>query len=160
MLTGDSGANRVTVFYMAICMKCGTDSSARFCATCGTAQGGSAAQTTDLPENIASLLCYAMWALSGVIFLVLDPYNRSKTVRFHAWQSIFTSGALFVGWFAVLVVAAVLRLLPWIGESLASILVGLWGLTMTGLWLLTMFKAYQGGSLELPVISGLARKQS
>ena len=142
---------------MAICVKCGADSAGRFCATCGNPVN---AQATELPENAASLLCYVLWALSGVIFLVLEPYNRSKLVRFHAWQSIFTSIVLFVCWFALLAVAAILRIVPWIGPPIASFLLGVWGLGMAGLWLLLMWKAYQGGSLDLPFISKFAQKQA
>ena len=151
---------QVTVKYMPICTKCGTDSEGRFCATCGTPAGAQARQAADLPDNAASLLCYVLWALTGVIFLVLEPYNRSKLVRFHAWQSIFTSIALFAGWFVVLAVAGILRIVPWIGAPIASLLLGLFGLGMLGLWLVLMLKAYQGGSLQLPWISNFAQKQS
>ena len=147
-------------------MKCGTDSAGQFCANCGNPQGGAAAPSAapapsaDLPENVAGLLCYAFWALTGVIFLVLEPYNRSKLVRFHAWQSIFTSLAIFAGWFVVLIIAMVLRALPYIGAPIAALLVGVFGLAIFGLWLLLMYKAYQGGSLSLPFISDLAQKQT
>ena len=143
---------------MAICAKCGADSAGRFCATCGNPAADPRA--ADLPENAASLLCYVLWALSGVIFLVLQPYNRSKLVRFHAWQSILTSIVLFGAWFVVLAIAGILRIMPWIGAPIASALVSVFGLSMMGLWLLMMFKAYQGGSLDLPFISRFAQKQS
>ena len=39
-------------------------------------------------ENIASLLCYAGWWVTGVIFLIIE--KDSKTVKFNAWQSIMT----------------------------------------------------------------------
>jgi uncharacterized membrane protein len=148
---------------MAICVNCRIDSgSGRFCAACGTPVGPpvAAVQSADLPENAASLLCYALWALTGVVFLVLEPYNRSKLVRFHAWQSILTSIVLFVGWFAVLTAASILRLLPWIGVPLALIVLNAFGLAILGLWILLMFKAYQGGSLDLPFISRFAQKQA
>lgn len=143
---------------MAICAKCGADSAGRFCATCGNPVADP--RSADLPENAASLLCYALWALSGVIFLALEPYNRSKLVRFHAWQSILTSIVLFAGWFVVLAIAGILRIVPWIGAPIASALLSVFGLGMMGLWLLMMFKAYQGGSLDLPFISRFAQKQS
>lgn len=143
---------------MAICAKCGADSAGRFCATCGNPVADP--RSADLPENAASLLCYALWALSGVIFLALEPYNRSKLVRFHAWQSILTSIVLFAGWFVVLAIAGILRIVPWIGAPIASALLSVFGLGMMGLWLLMMFKAYQGGSLDLPFISRFAQKQA
>ncbi|MEP6963412.1 MAG: hypothetical protein ABI995_15130, partial [Acidobacteriota bacterium] len=47
-----------------------------------------------LDENIIAALCYSLWFLTGVLFLVLEPYNKNKFVRFHALQSIFTGLAL------------------------------------------------------------------
>ena len=148
---------------MAICLNCRTDSGpGRFCAACGTAVAPPQvfAQSADLPENAASLLCYSLWALTGIIFLVLQPYSRSKLVRFHAWQSILTSFAIFAAWFVVLLAASILQWLPWIGTSLALIVVNVFGLAMLFLWLALMFKAYQGGSLSLPFISRFAQKQA
>ncbi len=46
-----------------------------------------------LTENVASALCYALGWITGIVFLVLAPYNQNRTVRFHAWQSIFFFGA-------------------------------------------------------------------
>jgi uncharacterized membrane protein len=119
-----------------------------------------AAGAPDLPDNLATALCYFFWALSGVVFLVLEPYNRSKLIRFHAWQSILISAAVFAGWFVVLIAATMLRILPYIGYVIASALVSLYGLAVLAVWLLSMFKAYQGSSLELPFISDFARKQA
>jgi len=106
------------------------------------------------------MLCYALWALTGVTFLVLEPYNKSKLVRFHAWQSIMTSIVIFAGWFVVLAAAGILRVIPWIGVPIAFALVNLFGLLTLALWILLMFKAYQGGSLDLPWISRFAHKQA
>ena len=150
---------------MAICTNCGLDSGGRFCAKCGSpltpaAAAAAATATADLPEHAACLLCYSLWALTGVIFLVLEPYNRSKLVRFHAWQSIAASVVLFAGWFLVLFAASILRLLPWIGVPLALLILNLFGLLMVCLWLVLMFKAYQGASLDLPFISRFAQKQA
>jgi uncharacterized membrane protein len=150
---------------MAICKYCRAETgTGRYCASCGNAVDPPAAAVTagsaDLPETTACLLCYSMWALTGVVFLVLEPYNRSKLVRFHAWQSIATSVFLFIAWFVVLLGAWILRILPLIGVPLALILLNAFGLAVLGLWLLLMYKAYQGGSLDLPFISRFAQKQA
>ena len=42
-----------------------------------------------LEENLACALCYALGLLTGIVFLVLAPYNQNKLIRFHAFQSIF-----------------------------------------------------------------------
>jgi uncharacterized membrane protein len=151
---------------MAVCTNCGANStSGQFCVNCGKpvaapAATFAAAPGADLPEHVACLLCYSLWALTGVVFLMLEPYNKSKLVRFHAWQSIGATGALFAGWILVLAVASILRFLPWIGVPLALLLFDLFGLVMVCLWLVLMFKAYQGGSLDLPFISRFAQKQA
>ena len=42
--------------------------------------------STGLDENVAGVLCYLFWWVSGLIFAVLE--TRSNFVRFHALQSI------------------------------------------------------------------------
>ncbi len=42
-----------------------------------------------LDDNVAAALCYLALVLTGVLFLFLEPYNRNKAIRFHAFQSIF-----------------------------------------------------------------------
>ncbi|HEY3738946.1 MAG TPA: hypothetical protein VGL53_03835 [Bryobacteraceae bacterium] len=146
---------------MATCLNCRADTVAgRFCANCGTPSAVATAVAADLPENVACALCYSLWALTGVIFLVLEPYNRSKFVRFHAWQSIASSVLIFAGWFIVLAAASVLRILPWIGVPFAIVVLNLFGLIVTALWLILMYKAYRGGSLDLPIVSRFAQKQA
>src|SRR5262245_7730099 len=49
----------------------------------------SPAQNVDLKPNVAGMLCYPLSFITGMLFLVLTPYNRDRFVRFHAWQSIF-----------------------------------------------------------------------
>ena len=48
--------------------------------------------STGLEENIAGLLCYVAWWISGLIFLLLETENRF--VRFHAVQSIIVFGII------------------------------------------------------------------
>src|SRR5262245_7124422 len=58
-------------------------------------QHGPASQA-DLKPNVAGMLCYPLSFISGILFLVLTPYNRDRFVRFHAWQSIFLLLAIVV----------------------------------------------------------------
>src|SRR5690242_13181818 len=92
---------------MAFCGSCGAPMEGRFCAKCGAMAGsaapasgpslagpGAGAQPAAAPaagigENGASALCYVLGFITGIIFLVLDPYNKNRNVRFHAFQSIF-----------------------------------------------------------------------
>ena len=113
---------------MAFCPNCGTQTTGAFCPNCGAAVPASAdAGATPPPpppqdpgagpqyqqqplsapglnENVAGALCYLGSFVTGVIFLILAPYNQSKFVRFHAFQSIF----LFVTYIAFAVVFAIL----------------------------------------------------
>src|SRR5919108_1640224 len=54
----------------------------------------SPAANADLKPHIAAMLCYPMFFITGIIFLVLTPYNKDSFVRFHAYQSIFFTVAL------------------------------------------------------------------
>jgi uncharacterized membrane protein len=139
---------------MPFCAQCGSPVTGRFCASCGAAQPGGAA-STPLPENTAAALCYALWALTGVLFLVLEPYHRSREVRFHAYQSIFTFVALFAG-FAVLNVLAAIPFLGWLFWAATL----LFPLLAFGLWVVLMYRAYTGQRWMLPVVGELAAKRA
>ena len=104
------------------CSSCGTEmgDSATFCPKCGkavgpptvggTAAAPSAATTTSgagLQDNIAGLLAYLF--IPAIIFLLVEPYNRNKFIRFHSFQSIIT------GIFSM-VVHTVLWMIPVIGD--------------------------------------------
>src|SRR5258708_4167281 len=98
---------------MAFCPNCGSQVNGSFCANCGTPMGaagaaglgtvppGSGFQPTPLSapgltDNVAGALCYLATIITGVIFLVIAPYNQNKFIRFHAFQSIFLFVALLV----------------------------------------------------------------
>ncbi len=156
---------------VAFCANCGAQVQGKFCPQCGTPVAGSAAGFTapvnppasvsgDLTENVASALCYLLLVLTGCLFLVLAPYNQNRTIRFHAWQSIFAWGAWLV--IAMLVGAARLILgeLPFIGGVLSVLLWTAYSLSAFGVWVLLMYKAYQGERFLLPFIGPLAEKQA
>jgi len=101
--------------------------------------------STGLDENVAGLLCYVLWWVSGIVFILLEPKN--KFVRFHAMQSIITFGAINVA-------GIILGWIPFIGAFLAGIL---WLLGVI-LWIVLMVKAYQGTRFKLPAAGDLAEK--
>lgn len=94
---------------------------------------------TGLPKNTAAALSYVLGWLTGIVFLLIekDPY-----VRFHAAQSIII--------FGILTIVAVIPFL-WMIAPLAWIV----GFV---LWLVLIFKAYQGEEFKLPWVSDLAKK--
>lgn len=102
--------------------------------------------TTGIKPNIAGLLCYVVGWVTGVIFLLIE--KDSKFVRFHAIQSIAVYAVLFV-------IYLIFWMIPVIGWII-NIFVGI---AMFILWLLLMYKAYQGEKFKLPVIGDFAEKQ-
>lgn len=105
------------------------------------------ASSTGLDPNLAGLLCYLAWFITGIVFIVIEKKNRY--VRFHAFQSLAVFGALFV-------LSVILPVLPLIGGPLAF-LVGVGSLI---LWILLMVKAYQGERFKLPLAGDWAEEQS
>lgn len=95
-----------------------------------------------LAENSAGALCYVLGWVSGLIFLLAEKKNSS--VRFHAMQSLIFFGGLQVANFIPVV-------------NIITIPLGI----MAGfvVWLLGIYKAYNGEKFELPVIGQIANKK-
>ena len=87
--------------------------------------------------------------IPALIFLLLEPYNRRKFVRFHAFQSLLFNLAYFV-------IHVGLRLLPTIGWALSSLV---WFLAFV-LWIVFVVKASQGQLWKAPIIGDIAEKQA
>jgi uncharacterized membrane protein len=157
---------------MTYCANCGSPVEGAFCPNCGRpvgqAQGGGyppsgyPAQPAQggLTENVAGALCYLGWLITGIIFLVVAPYNASRTVRFHAFQSIFFSIAVIGLSIVGMIITAALAGIPFLGWLLSWLLWSALWLGILILWLLLMWKAYSGDRLVLPVIGPLAEKQA
>lgn len=121
---------------------------------------GAPCAQTGLTDNLAGALCYLAGLITGILFLVIEPYNRSRTVRFHAFQSIFFNIAWIAVWIVEMIISAALTPIPVLGWLLSLLL---WTAIALGgfiLWLVLMWKAYQGERLVLPVIGPLAEKQA
>jgi len=109
---------------------------------------------------MAGALCYLFGFITGILFLVLAPYNQNREVRFHAFQSIFLNIAWVVIWIAVAFVTLAFRFIPFLGIFISAVLhftVGLGGFI---LWLYMMFKTYNGEKIVLPVVGPMAGKQA
>ena len=109
---------------------------------------------------MACALCYLLGLLTGVLFLVLAPYNQNRTVRFHAFQSIFLNVGMIVVWIVLGIFSAIIiHIVPLIG-ILFTLLYGVFGLGMFCLWLFLMYKAYNKEKFLIPIIGPLAEKQA
>jgi uncharacterized membrane protein len=110
-----------------------------------------------LTENVAGALCYVLGLITGIVFLVLAPYNQSKFVRFHAFQAIF----FHVAFIALIIVQTIISfVLPWSLQMIVSLLSFVIWLGGVGVWILLLVKAYQGEKFKLPVIGDMAEKQA
>ena len=98
--------------------------------------------STGIKENIAGLLCYLLAWITGLIFLLIEKEN--KTVRFHAWQSIFV-------FLPLTILSMVLSIVPVIG----------WIITVITFvfWLVLMYKAYKGEKYKVRWAGDSAEKQ-
>src|SRR6478609_7141015 len=147
---------------MAFCPNCGTQVAGTFCQNCGTSMAGGAtpsggstpgyappqplaAASTGMSENVAGALCYLVGFITGIIFLVIAPYNQNKFVRFHAFQSIFFNVAYIAFWI-------LMSFLTVLTHGIGFLLFPLIGLGFFVLWLYLMFSAYNNKRIKLPII--------
>lgn len=100
------------------------------------------AKGAGLPRNTAAALSYLLGWATGIVFLLIE--KEDKFVRFHAMQSIITFGLL-----------TVLSFIPVIGWILSPLVL----IVGFVLWLVLIFKAYQGEEFMLPVIGDFAKRQ-
>jgi uncharacterized membrane protein len=113
-----------------------------------------AAASGDLKPNIAGALCYPLSFVTGILFLVLTPYNKDRFVRFHAYQSIFFFAAILALNIALGILGIVL---PWRLERVLDRAVDLLSFGGT-LWLI--YQAYRGEKFKMPFIGDLAETQA
>ena len=146
---------------MAFCSACGAQipDGSTVCPACNrsTISAPAAAPVAGgggLADNVAGMLAYVT-IIPPIIFLVTPPYNKSRFVRFHSFQSIFFIIAWIVLW-TVLHFLVVIPVLGWLTIFLWP-LVGLAGVII---WIILLLKANQGQMYKLPVIGDLAEKQS
>ncbi len=111
---------------------------------------------TGLSENVAGLLCYAFFWLSGLIFLLID---KRPFVRFHAAQSLVA--------FGILNIISIVLGMPFLGGtwqigsdwSAFSFWAGVHGIIdLAGIviWIVGMIKAYQHERFRIPFAADLA----
>ena len=107
-----------------------------------------------LPDNVAGMLAYFTF-IPAIVFLVLEPYNKSRFIRFHAFQCIFASAVMF----AVGIALGILSAIPFAGLITIPLHFLIW-LGAFVLWIVLVLKAYQGQMFKLPVIGDMAEKQA
>jgi uncharacterized membrane protein len=114
-----------------------------------------------LADNIASALCYVPLLITGIIFLVLEPYNKKPNIRFHAFQSIFLGAILIVLDVAWRIFTRVLfSFMGFYTLGVFGLLFSLVWLVVFLLWLYLVIQVYQGKTVVLPIIGPLAQQQA
>jgi uncharacterized membrane protein len=104
-----------------------------------------------MADNVASALCYVLGLITGIIFLVIAPYNQNRAVRFHAFQAIFVHVGAIVLMIVGNIVLGMMHL--WMLEPLI-------GLAFLVLWIFLVVKTWQGSKIVLPVVGQLAEQQA
>ena len=113
-----------------------------------------------MTDNLAAALCYLFGFITGILFLVLAPYNQNRNIRFNAFQSIFLNIAWVIFWIVISMVSLMFNFIPFLRLFVATVLefaVGLGGFIV---WLYLMFKTYNGEKVVLPIVGPMAEKQA
>ena len=88
------------------------------------------------------------------------PFNQNRTVRFHAFQSIFFNVAVMCVWIVFGIIGRAFIGVPFLGWLVTVLLWSCLSLAIFVVWLVLMWKAYSGEKLVLPVVGLLAEKQA
>ena len=155
---------------MSFCENCGRTlpDNSSVCPNCPSPapQGGAVAATailasSGLSPTAAGALSYLAGIITGIIFLVIDPFKTDRFVRFHAFQSIFFNVAWLGFWIvwmiAGFVLGAVTKGLFFLIELPVNLLLMVGGFC---LWGFLMYSASQGKTFKLPIIGAIAAKQA
>ena len=112
-----------------------------------------------MADNVAGMLAY-ITIIPAIIFLVVEPYNKSRFVRFHSWQNIFLHGVAIAAWVVLMILAVAASIVPIVGHLLVMLLgLAVW-LGFFVAWIILLLKANGGQMYKLPFIGDLAEKQA
>ena len=144
---------------MAFCNMCGTQipDNTTVCANCAgriPPRPATAVPVQGMSDNVAGMLAYVT-IIPAIIFLLVEPYNRNRFVRFHSFQCLFFAAALLVIHFGLGVLAVVpfMAVLTFPFHMLVN-------LGAFILWIILLIKANQGQMYKLPFVGDLAEQQA
>lgn len=168
---------------MSFCQSCGASlaDDTRFCEFCGSptkltggvpvsGESSGAVVTISSPAsldqktmdtNLVGALTYLAGFITGIVFLVIDPYKSNSFVRFHAFQSIFFNVAWVAFWIVWLILSAVLTpLTAGVFGVIALPLMLIFSLVGFGIWAFLMYQAYQQKLFKLPIVGKFAAQHA
>lgn len=97
-------------------------------------------------ENLLGAASYLLGFITGIIFLLIE--KESKFVRFHAMQSTILFGGIFIANIAL----GFIPILGWIVGLILSFVAFI-------MWIVLMWKAFQGEMYKAPWVGEMAEKQ-
>lgn len=109
--------------------------------------GPAPAQSGGMDPKLAGALAY-LW-ITAIAFLLIEPYNKDKFIRFHSFQSLFLGLASF----AIHIVLTIIPIIGWVLLPFASL--GILILAVIG-----AVKAWQGQQWQMPIIGKMAAEQA
>ena len=146
---------------MAFCSACGTQipDGTSVCPACSSRAAAApvaaaAPAGSGMTDNVTGMLAY-ITIIPAIIFLVTAPYNRSRFVRFHSFQCLFFTLALFVLWIGFMI----LDVIPGLIFIMFPVHLIIW-LGSVVVWVILLIKANQGQMWKLPIIGDMAEKQA
>ncbi len=169
---------------MSACQSCGAvlAGDTRFCQSCGSPtepqsdvpvsavdsstvvavmSPSSEAGSKTMDTNVVGALTYLAGFVTGIVFLVLDPYKSNSFVRFHAFQSIFFNVAWVAFWIVWMVLSAILTpLTAGIFAVIALPVMLIVTVAGFGIWIFLMYQAYQQKLFRLPIVGKFAAEQA
>jgi uncharacterized membrane protein len=135
--------------------------TAAFCPGCGRSMRATerARGTVGvLPQTLAGALAY--FVFPAIVFLLVDPYNKNRFLRFHSFQcfGVYLAGVVVVA--SLRIVGFLLFLIPVIGQPLVWLISMVVGLAFFMLLIVLLVKALQGEMFKLPFLGDFADRKA
>lgn len=170
---------------MANCAECGSAllPGAVFCGSCGSPvaaaapppapppSASSAAGSGGLPPNVAGALAY-FTIIPPIIFLVVEPFNKDRFIRFHSIQSLILAAMFFVVSMVLFILSIILNVIVYTAARWIPFLYSVTWIVPILMWLVwiaalfvtfvtlifLMYKAYNEKKFKLPMLGSLAER--
>lgn len=109
---------------------------------------------TGVSDNAAGAISYFTF-IPAIVFLLIPPYKNSNYVRFHAWQSVLLSIAVFL---IDIVIGAIALLTLFLGSVALAYSLRILSLVWLVLWLVCVIRAMTGKRFRIPLLGSIAEK--
>ncbi|MCU1295929.1 MAG: hypothetical protein JWO91_207 [Acidobacteriaceae bacterium] len=114
---------------------------------------------TTTQDRVLAALAYFTF-IPAVALLLMPSYKNKRFVRFHSLQSILLSVAVVLAAVAVRAIFFVLSAVPSVAFLIGWLAAFLVALGLFLLWVVLVVKAFQGKRFIVPLVGGIAEKQS